>query len=175
AIASCIDIQLEENLDRGYSTSLSAPLHTLNLSLQKARFQHGLSDTPQNDPTITNAVPIAHNRELPLSGSAGQVFAISRNVVFKCPTAFDDPVPEQEEEMAESISRLENEKANYQILMKNRHPNIATAVLCVPEGIFLHRQEMTLESRINNSPKATPSPGTQERWIQQIYQCPSLA
>jgi hypothetical protein len=101
-------------------------------------------------------------------GSAGQVFAISRDVVFKCPTLFDNPVQAQEEEMKESIKRLENEKAIYQILMEHRHPNIVCGLLCVPQGIFLHRQEMTLEIRIARSSTSPISLSTQERWIQQI-------
>jgi len=101
-------------------------------------------------------------------GSAGQVFAISQYVVFKCPTLFDNPVQAQAEEMKESIKKLENEKAIYQILMEHWHPNIVCGLLCVPEGIFLHRQEMTLETRIERSPMSTISQSTQERWIQQI-------
>jgi serine/threonine protein kinase len=101
-------------------------------------------------------------------GSAGQVFAISQSVVFKCPTLFDNPVRAQAEEMEESIKKLENEKAIYQILMEYWHPNIVCGLLCVPEGIFLHRQEMTLETRIERSPMLAISPNTQKRWIQQI-------
>ena len=101
-------------------------------------------------------------------GSAGQVFAISRNVVFKCPTLFENPVRAQVEEMKESINKLENEKAIYQIMMENRHPNIVCSLLCVPEGVFLHRQEMTLETRIKRLPMSAISPSTQERWIQEI-------
>ncbi|KAF2194753.1 hypothetical protein K469DRAFT_617378 [Zopfia rhizophila CBS 207.26] len=101
-------------------------------------------------------------------GSAGQVFAISRNVVFKCPTLFDDPAPTQAEETKESIKRIENEKAIYQILMEHRHPNIVYGILCVPEGLFIHRLEMTLESRIEESQTAAINTSTQERWIQQM-------
>jgi serine/threonine protein kinase len=101
-------------------------------------------------------------------GSAGQVFAISENVVFKCPTLFDNPERAQAEEMEESIKKLENEKAIYQILMENRHPNIVCGLLCIPEGIFLHRQEMTLETRIERSSMSVIGTSTQERWIQQI-------
>ncbi|KAF2454210.1 kinase-like domain-containing protein [Lineolata rhizophorae] len=101
-------------------------------------------------------------------GPAGQVFAISRNVVFKCPTLFDNPLRMQAEEMEESIRKLENEKAIYRILMEHQHPNIVYGILCVPEGLFLHRQEMTLERRIENSSMSAISPSTQERWIQQI-------
>lgn len=98
-------------------------------------------------------------------GSAGQVFAISRNVVFKCPTIFDNPVPEQEEEMKQSIKKIENEKAMYGILVEHRHPHIVHCVLCVPQGLFLHRLEMTLESRIAKSPIRAI---TQEQWILQL-------
>ncbi|KAL5405735.1 hypothetical protein PMIN06_002781 [Paraphaeosphaeria minitans] len=70
--------------------------------------------------------------------------------------------------MNESIKKLENEKAIYQILMEHWHANIVRGLLCVPEGIFLHRQEMTLETRIERSPISAISSSTQERWIQQI-------
>ncbi|KAF1921460.1 kinase-like domain-containing protein [Ampelomyces quisqualis] len=101
-------------------------------------------------------------------GSAGQVFAINENVVFKCPTIFENPVRAQAEEMKESIKKLENEKAICQILMKRWHPNIVCGLLCIPEGIFLHRQEMTLETCIERSQISAISASTQERWIQQI-------
>ncbi|KAF1962402.1 hypothetical protein CC80DRAFT_462488 [Byssothecium circinans] len=101
-------------------------------------------------------------------GTAGHVYAISRNVVFKCPTLFENPVQAQAEEMEESIRKLENEKAVYQILMEHRHPNIVYGILCVPEGLFMHRQETTLQSRIENSSMSAISSDKQERWIQQI-------
>jgi serine/threonine protein kinase len=101
-------------------------------------------------------------------GSGGQVFAVSQNVVFKCPTYFDDPAPSQADEMQESIKKIENEKAVYGILMEHRHPHIVYGILCIPQGIFMQRLEMTLESRIAESPTRAISPSTQERWIQQL-------
>jgi serine/threonine protein kinase len=77
-------------------------------------------------------------------------------------------VKEQAEEMKESIEKLEKEKAVHQILMEHRHPNIVYGILCIPEGLFMHRQEMTLDYRIENSLMSAVSPTRQERWIQQI-------
>jgi hypothetical protein len=51
------------------------------------------------------------------------------------------------------------------MLMEQRHPNTIYALLCVPEGIFLRRQELTLESRIKRSSMSAISLSTQERWI----------
>jgi len=100
-------------------------------------------------------------------GSAGHVFAISRDVIFKCATKFDHPAPSQEEEMKDSIEKMENEKAIYKILMEHRHPNIVHGILCVSEGIFMERLERTVQSRINQSDTLPVSLDTQCRWIQQ--------
>jgi hypothetical protein len=91
-------------------------------------------------------------------GAAGLDYAISRNVVLKS----------QADERKESIGKLEDEEATYKILMEHRHPNIVHCILCVPEDIFLHRQEMTLTSRIEKCQTSAITPSTQERWIQQI-------
>jgi len=101
-------------------------------------------------------------------GSAGQVFVISRNVVFKCPTVFNNPAPQQADEMKESRERMENEMAVYEVLMKHRHPNIVHGILCVPQGLFMQRLQMTLESRIAEQSMSAISPDTQEKWIQQL-------
>ena len=99
-------------------------------------------------------------------GSGGQVFVVNRHIVFKCPTLFDNPMPEQREEMEESIERIENEKAVYHNLMKHPHPHIVHGILCVPQGLFMHRLAMTLETRIAGSSPISPS--TQRRWIRQL-------
>lgn len=101
-------------------------------------------------------------------GAAGHVFQISSNIVFKCPTQFDDPFPQQIEEMEESIKKIEAEKAVYRVLMKRPHPNIVQCILCVPEGIFLHRMESTLQERLSPNQTATILPHTQERWVWQL-------
>lgn len=99
-------------------------------------------------------------------GAGGQVFIISEHVVFKCPTTFDNPAPEQAEEMKESIKRIASEKAVYNLLMEHRHPNIVQCILCVPEGLFIERMKTTLQARIDEG--ATESTGTQTRWVKQI-------
>ena len=101
-------------------------------------------------------------------GSAGQVFAISREIVFKCPTSFEDPVATQAEEMGESVKRIEHEKVVYKILMEHRHPNIVHGILCVPEGLFMQRLSSTLEFRIDQSTTLPISRDCQHRWIQQL-------
>ena len=101
-------------------------------------------------------------------GSAGHVFAVSSDIVIKCPTIFDDPVPAQAEEMEESIKSMENEKAIYRILMEYRHPNLVHGILIVPEGIFMQRLQTTLQSRIDQSATSPISPDCQLRWIQQL-------
>lgn len=70
--------------------------------------------------------------------------------------------------MEESIKKLENEKTMFQILMANPHPNIVCCLLCIAEGIFLHRQEMTRETRIERSSMSLIDTSTRERWVQQI-------
>ena len=42
-------------------------------------------------------------------GAAGHVFQISPNIVFKCPTQFTDPFPQQAEEIEESVKKIEAE------------------------------------------------------------------
>lgn len=98
-------------------------------------------------------------------GSAGQVFAISPNVVFKCPTVFENPIPEQAEEMKESAEKIANEKAVYETLMEHRHPNIVHGILCVSEGIFLQRLGSTLEYHLT---QGSPCLYSQKRWIRQL-------
>ncbi|KAG5963293.1 hypothetical protein E4U56_002798, partial [Claviceps arundinis] len=66
-------------------------------------------------------------------GAAGQVFAISKRVAFKCPTKFGNPAPDQEEEMEESAANIAHEKSMHELLMKHPHPNIVRCILCVPE------------------------------------------
>lgn len=101
-------------------------------------------------------------------GSGGQVVAVTQHVVLKCPTLFDNPAPAQEAEMKESIERIGNEKRVYSILLQNRHPHIVLSPRCIPQGIFLHRQAMTLQERIEQAP-INPLPcRVQERWIRQL-------
>lgn len=98
-------------------------------------------------------------------GSAGQVFAISPNVVFKCPTVFENPITEQAQETEESIAKIANEQAVYKTLMAHPHPNIVHGILCISEGIFLQRLGPTLEYHIT---QCSPSPESQNRWIRQL-------
>lgn len=46
--------------------------------------------------------------------------------------------------------QIDCEKSVYKVLMENRHPHIIHAVLCAPEGIFMHRQAMSLDARLEN-------------------------
>lgn len=98
-------------------------------------------------------------------GSAGQVFAISPNIVLKCPTVFENRTAEQAQEMKESAEKIANEKAVYKTLMQHRHPNIVHGILCVSEGIFLQRLGPTLEYHMAQCPA---KPTTQTRWIRQL-------
>lgn len=100
-------------------------------------------------------------------GGAGQVFAISKNVAFKCPITFesDNLSPESRQEMEQNIEKVENEKRIYDLLKVHPHPHLLYGVLCVPEGIFLPLLETTLAHRLAMS---TPSSDVQERWICQL-------
>jgi serine/threonine protein kinase len=98
-------------------------------------------------------------------GAAGHVFAVSDTAVFKCPTIFDNPAPCQQDESEESILQVNNEKSVYDTLMQHPHPHIVHGILCVPEGFFMQRMEMTLENRLRLSPSTSE---TQERWIRQL-------
>ncbi|KAL9101041.1 MAG: hypothetical protein Q9163_003656 [Psora crenata] len=101
-------------------------------------------------------------------GSAGQIFAISDNLVLKCPTRFIDPAPEQSQESEESIEKIEREKSVYRELMRYHHPHVVRAVLCAPEGIFMQRLKCTLRSRLDSHANFPVSLGKQCRWIQQL-------
>jgi serine/threonine protein kinase len=101
-------------------------------------------------------------------GSAGQVFAVSQNVVFKCPTIFENPAPVQGEEMAESIKKMSREKAIHLVLQDHRHPNIVHSILCVPEGLFMQRLDMTHELPISEYADSAINGLIQSRWIQQL-------
>lgn len=100
-------------------------------------------------------------------GSAGQVFAISADIVFKCPTQFTDPVPEQAQESDESREKIEREKSVYKVLMRNPHRNIVRGVLCVPEGIFMRRLQCTLQARLDNA-YSSISLNRQCQWVRQL-------
>jgi hypothetical protein len=101
-------------------------------------------------------------------GSAGQVFVVSRSIVFKCPTSFENPAPVQAKEMVESIEKMNHEKAIHRILQKHRHQNIIHSILCVPEGLFMQRLETTLEFRLSQSEGCAVDGSVQSRWIQQM-------
>ncbi|KAG6136957.1 hypothetical protein E4U28_004764 [Claviceps purpurea] len=102
-------------------------------------------------------------------GAGGQIFVISKRVVFKCPTKFGNPAPSQEEEMEESAAKIAHEKSMHELLMKHPHPNIVRCILCVPEGFFMERMEATLRTRIEQySAGHVPSNRTKARWITQI-------
>lgn len=101
-------------------------------------------------------------------GSAGQVFAVSQSIVFKCPTSFENPAPVQADEMVESIEKMNREKTIHRILQECRHPHIIHSVLCVPEGIFMQRLETTLEFRISQYERCAVDGSIQSRWIQQM-------
>ncbi|KAL2022098.1 hypothetical protein VTK56DRAFT_6142 [Thermocarpiscus australiensis] len=70
--------------------------------------------------------------------------------------------------MEESVKKIEAEKAVYRVLMKRPHPNIIQCILCVPEGIFLHRMESSLQERLSQFQAAIALPQTQERWVWQL-------
>lgn len=101
-------------------------------------------------------------------GSAGQIFAINANIVFKCATQFTDPAPEQAQESEESGEKIEREKSVYKVLMQHQHRNIVRGILCVPEGIFLQRLECTLQARLDSHTEFPISLDRQSRWIQQL-------
>lgn len=102
-------------------------------------------------------------------GAGGQVFIIGQHVVFKCPTNFDNPAPDQADEIAESAGRIANEKSMHRLLMEHPHPNIVRCILCVPEGFFMERMETTIQARIDHqSTRNAPSTHAKTRWIVQI-------
>jgi hypothetical protein len=53
---------------------------------------------------LRNPVPSLSADNFLSRGAGGQVFIISQRVVFKCPTIFDNPAPEQAEEMGEKFA-----------------------------------------------------------------------
>ncbi|KAF4481125.1 Sperm motility kinase X [Colletotrichum fructicola Nara gc5] len=102
-------------------------------------------------------------------GAGGQVFFITKNVVFKCPTNFNNPASDQADEIAESAGRIANEKLTHTLLMEHPHANIVRCILCIPEGFFMERVETTLQARIDHrSVPNAPSTHAQIRWITQI-------
>ncbi|KAH0441706.1 hypothetical protein CcaCcLH18_01966 [Colletotrichum camelliae] len=99
-------------------------------------------------------------------GAGGQIFIINAHVVFKCPTNFDNPAPQQAQEMEESVKRISHEKAIHEVLMMHPHRNIVRCILCVPEGFFMERMVTTLRERIEH--QSPPATHIQLRWIEQI-------
>ncbi|KAH7232119.1 kinase-like domain-containing protein [Fusarium solani] len=99
------------------------------------------------------------------SGGAGHVYATGQHLALKSPIVLDNPHPTQTAMMEESQAQIACEKAVYKILMENRHPHIVHAVLCAPEGIFMHRQATTLKTRLKNP--GIPQ-GLKNRWIKQL-------
>ncbi|KAI5464444.1 kinase-like domain-containing protein [Mariannaea sp. PMI_226] len=101
-------------------------------------------------------------------GSGGHVVIISEHVVFKFPTIFDNPAPQQRAEMEESAERIENEKNIYATLQMNQHPHIVLSPRSIQQGIFLHRQAITLRDRLDQAPSNPLPHQSQERWIRQL-------
>jgi hypothetical protein len=101
--------------------------------------------------------------------AARHVFQVSANLVFKCPTHFDDPCPQQAEEGQESARKVEAEKAVYRGLMKRRHPNMSSAS-CACRGHLqvLRRMQCTPQERLSQAQPAPTSSKTQERWVRQL-------
>ncbi len=54
-------------------------------------------------------------------GAARHVF---RNTVLKCPSKFDNALPEQLEEMEESKQKIDAKKVAYRVVVEHLHPNI---------------------------------------------------
>ncbi|KAI5268641.1 hypothetical protein E4T47_07672 [Aureobasidium subglaciale] len=101
-------------------------------------------------------------------GSAGQIFAITASIYFKCPNLYvsSNLTRYEENEMEENIGNIEKEKAIYHLLNSHPHPNLLYAILCIPEGIFMPRLETCLAALLEQ-PSAV-SPDRQELWIQQL-------
>ncbi|RSM19061.1 hypothetical protein CDV31_001982 [Fusarium ambrosium] len=116
-------------------------------------------------PTFRHPFPSLSADNFISSGGAGHVYAIGQHLVLKCPFVLDNPHPTQVVKMEESQVQIGCEKAVYKVLMENRHPHIVHAVLCVPEGIFMHRQAMTLKTRLER-PGITQD--LKNRWIRQL-------
>ncbi|CVL08109.1 uncharacterized protein FMAN_14227 [Fusarium mangiferae] len=102
------------------------------------------------------------------SGAAGHVLAISQRIVLKCPTTFDNPAPSQEVDMKENIEKMKNEERIYSLLREKPHPHILISPLYIPQGIFLHRQAMTLNDRLEECSSKPLPEQIQERWIRQL-------
>lgn len=120
---------------------------------------HAILRTPFSSLTVDNFIS---------RGSAGQVFAISDRIVFKCPTQFTHPAPEQAQECEESVEKIEREKSVYRVLMRCHHVNVVRAILCAPEGIFMQRLKCTLRARLDSHAEPLVELGVQYQWIQQL-------
>lgn len=92
------------------------------------------SNTMTPTPCPRMPFPSLSSNDLLSRGAAGHVFKISRTVVPKSPTKFDNPLPPQSEEMEESARRIDDEKHVYRVLMDNPHPNVMRCILDVPES-----------------------------------------
>lgn len=99
------------------------------------------------------------------SDGAGHVVAISDNIVVKYSLLYDNPDPSEIEDMEGAIPKIEREKLFYQALTHHRHPNITYCILCVPEGLFMQRQQTDLSDRLQSGPVPYD---VQERWIRQL-------
>ncbi|KAF2741755.1 hypothetical protein M011DRAFT_413925, partial [Sporormia fimetaria CBS 119925] len=85
---------------------------------------------------------------------------------FKFPFVLDNPHPSHVEWIEESSERIESEKAVYRVLMQHRRPNIVDGILIASEGIFMRRENMTLETRLQAS--SSVAPNKQVQWIRQL-------
>ncbi|CAD0107583.1 unnamed protein product [Aureobasidium uvarum] len=115
---------------------------------------------------IQSPFPSLSTNNFVSQGSAGQVFAITRNIAFKCPILFKEVNlgPDDKVWMQQNVKRLENEKRIYRLLSSHPHPHLLQAILCTREGIFMPRLDTTLAIRL----RTQTSPDLQERWIQQL-------
>lgn len=104
------------------------------------------------------------------SSGAGQIFAVGQTLVLKCRTVFDEPNPGpgMVDRMEESEHKMVHDKEIHSMLMKNRHPHIVCAIMCIPEGIFMPRMGFTLEDCLTNPALPPALPTTQARWIRQL-------
>ena len=102
-------------------------------------------------------------------GRDGLLVIVSTKIVLKLPWRFeDDTHGTKYRKVKDSLKHFEYEKAMYEILNANPHPNILQSFLSTADGIFLPRMRESLDNRLKQQSKRPVSEQEKYSWIVQI-------
>lgn len=102
-------------------------------------------------------------------GRDGLIVVVSTNIVLKLPWRFeDDTQGTKHRKVKNSLKHFRYEKAMYEILNANPHPNILQSFLSTADGIFLPRMPGSLDSRLKQQNRGPVSEREKYSWMVQI-------